>query len=73
MLFSEPKTIELTTTPTFVTITINLPNDTVRGMAHSKFWKRDHLLRRRCINPQEIHRRRTTFFDGDTLSGSWMA
>ncbi|MCJ7433625.1 MAG: DUF2142 domain-containing protein, partial [Anaerolineales bacterium] len=31
MLHSESKTVELTTTPTFVSYTINLPNDTVRA------------------------------------------
>ncbi len=31
MIHSETKTVELTTTPTFVSYTINLPNDTVRA------------------------------------------
>jgi hypothetical protein len=81
MFFSEPKMIELTTTPTFVSYTINLPNDAVRAWltlspASSAFYYDgstsatvyyDGIV----LIPQEFSEGEPTFLDGNTLSGSW--
>jgi hypothetical protein len=71
MLFSEPKTIELSTTPTFISYTINLPNDAVRAWLSLSSANATVYYDGIVLIPEEFTAGEPIFFDGNTLSGSW--
>jgi hypothetical protein len=68
---SEPKSVELTATPTFVSYTTTIPNDTVRAWLTINSASATVYYDAIVLIPQEFIAGEPAFLNGDTLSGSW--